>query len=239
MIQGLILEFGYNIPTIVDLAGIENFINLQYLKVSGNGLPPAEGNSETDLIDYDFSSLKELEILEFNNTFTNYFDKLNIKGLQNLTEIVLSNNRPFFEDGFTEENIALPENFINLQSEDNDSLTNLYVTNSHVNIDFCEVATLQRLEFSYLEGGEPGVFDFHCLTQLEYLDISDNHIDKLILKNYSVLKTLIARDIGYGEDGFANYPYLEYICIDDIPEEFEQIASLRNENTVVVTDCTF
>ncbi len=239
LIEGLVMEFGYGIKSIVDLTGIENFINLQYLKIAGNGFPPSEGFLGTDLINYDFTALKKLRYLELNNTITNYIDALKLTGLSNLAEVKLLWNRPYLDDAFNEENIRLSENFMNVQFEGNSSLTELYVHNSHVNINFCQVPTLKRLEFSYLEGGEPEVFDFHCLTQLEWLDISDNHIESLILKNTSVLDTLLARDIGYGEDGFANYYYLEYICIDDIPEEYEQIATLRDENTVVVTDCSF
>lgn len=89
----------------------------------------------------------------------------------------------------------------------------------------------------YLEGGEPDVFDFHCLRKLKWLDISENTIDTLILKNSTVLNTFIARDIGSAND--TNYPFLEHICIDDFPEEYEQITSLRDENTKVSTDCTF
>ncbi len=89
----------------------------------------------------------------------------------------------------------------------------------------------------YLEGGEPEVFDFHCLTNLEWLDIGENRIHSLILKNGSVLTTLRSQDIGSADNG--NYPYIEYICLDDDPEELEQIASLIDENTEVVTDCEF
>jgi len=99
------------------------------------------------------------------------------------------------------------------------------------------VPSLEQLNMRYLEGGEPEVFDFHCLTNLEWLDISENRIKKLILKNSSVLNILQVDDIGSSDIG--NYPYLEYICIDDIPEEREQISTLVDENTVVTTNCAF
>lgn len=89
----------------------------------------------------------------------------------------------------------------------------------------------------YLEGGEPEVFDFHCLTELEWLDISENRIKTLILKNSSVLNMLDVDDIGASNLG--NYSYVENICIDDIPEEYEQISTLINEDTVVTINCTF
>lgn len=67
---------------------------------------------------------------------------------------------------------------------------------------------------------------------------AENYIKSWVLKNSSVLEVLLVDNIGsWGEHW--NYPFVEYICIDDIPEEYEQIASLRDENTVVVTDCSF
>lgn len=33
--------------------------------------------------------------------------------------------------------------------------------------------------------------------------------------------------------------FILFICIDNIREEYEQIVTLRDENTVVTTGCTF
>ena len=238
-IEGLIINFyDLEINSFLDLTGIENFVNLNYLKMTGDRDFSGEENSESNLITYDFSALEKLEFLEINNLFTNYMEALNLSGLSNLKEIRLMSNRPYFYEG-ANDNYSLPINFMDVNMEGLISLTTLNIHNSYLFIDYCQVPSLKYLDTSYLEGGEPEVFDFHCLTELEYLDISDNHIVSLILKNGSLLNTLVARDIGYGEDGFANYYYLEYICIDDIPEEYDQIASLRDDDTVVVTDCEF
>lgn len=235
LIEGLILNFNYyELGRYVDLKGIENFVNLKNLKMTGNHVFVEYDN---EMLIYDLSALKKLESLELSNLGTNKFKSLDLHGLDKLTVIKIINSRPDYSVGGDE--YRDPENFVDVNLEGSNSLKEMYIHNSFLNIDFCQVPSLEKLEFSYLEGGEPEVFDFHCLTNLEWLDISDNHIVGLILKNSSVLNTLIARDIGYGEDGFANYYYLEYICIDDIAKEFEQIASLRNENTVVVTDCEF
>lgn len=235
LIQALILHFKYyEFGRYVDLTGIENFVNLKYLKMTGDH---AFEENENGLISYDLSKLKKLEFLELSNLGTNKFQSIDLHGLDKLAEIKIINSRPDYSvDG---DEFGDPDNFVDINLEGASGLKELYIHNSFLNIDFCQIPSLEKLEYSYLEGGEPEVFDFHCLTNLEWLDISDNHIVSLILKNSSVLNTLIARDIGYGEDGFANYYYLEHICIDDIPEEFEQIASLRDENTVVVTDCEF
>ncbi len=68
--------------------------------------------------------------------------------------------------------------------------------NSFLIIDFCEAPSIKKLNMRYLEGGEPDVFDFHCLEQLEELDISENSVAKLILKNGLFLNKLSAYDIG-------------------------------------------
>jgi hypothetical protein len=237
LIEGLIMNFYYpEIGRLVDFTGIDNFVNLQYLKITGRGDFPGGEFAETELISYDFTGLEKLKYLEFNNLITNFSDVLDLSGLTNLTEVRLINDKPYY-DLFTEDNIGLPVNFMDVNLEGAVNLINLDITNSFLKIDFCQVPSLKKLNMYYLEGGEPEVFDFHCLTNLEWLDISENRIHSLILKNSSVLNTLLTQDIGASNNG--NYPFVEYICIDDIPEEYEQIATLRGENTVVTTNCTF
>lgn len=239
VIEGLVMNFPYyEIGRLVDFSGIENFKNLKSLKISGAWETEDYTTPEFEVISFDFTGLKKLEYLEFNNLFTNYSEVLDLSGLTSLKEVKLINDRPYY-DVFTDENIILPENFMDVNFEDTPNLTSLDITNSFLNIDFCQIPSLERLNMYYLEGGEPEVFDFHCLTNLEWLDISENHIESLILKNGSALNTLVANDIGSGQDGFANYSYIGYICIDDLPEEREQITNLMNENTELTTSCTF
>lgn len=236
-IEGLIIEFDYEaIQRIVDLKGIENFVNLKYLKITGSKNYGVGETPPSELMNYDFTSLSNLEYLELNNLVTNHAEALNLSGLRNLAELRLINDRPYYEV-FTEENTWLPVNFMDVNLEGNVGLTKLDITNSYLYIDFCEVPSLEILNMYYLEGGEPEVFDFHCLTGLEWLNISENVIKSLILKNNSVLNTLLVEDIGFSNG--INYPFLEYICIDDFPEEHEQISTLRDENTVVDTNCSF
>ena len=239
IIEGLILEFGsQQVEKMITLNGIENFTNLKYLKIIGLGNSPGGEAEESKTIIHDLTGLKKLEYLEFNNIPSNLSDKLDLSGLNKLKELILHMAKPNYEV-YTDENLVLPINFMNVDLEGTVNLTIIDITNSFLNMDFCQVPSLKKLNMFYLEGGEPEVFDFHCLTNLEWLDIGENRIKSLILKNNSVLNTLLATDIGDGQEGWANYPYIEYICIDDIPEEFEQIAPLRNENTVVVTNCEF
>lgn len=234
IIERLILHFDYEeISGYVDLTGIESFINLKYLKITGERAYKMEGNLNSELISYDFTNLIKLEFLQLNHIGTNYFGSIDLSGLNNLTEADLSHNRP----DYFGENIEEPLNFVNVNLDGCTNLTKLSLVNSFLKIDFCDIPALKTLDMSYLEGGEPDPIDFHCLTKLEWLDISENYFESLILKNSSVLKTFKANDIGAA--GSSNYPFLKYIYIDDIQEEHDQISTLRDENTVVETNCTF
>ncbi len=236
VIEGLIMDFSVlEVEKMINLEGIENFVNLKYIKIRGLGLSPFPEQEESKTIIHDFTGLKKLEYLELNSIPTSLSDKLDLSGLTNLKEVILINNRPDY--GIDPENWTYPDHFMLVNMEGTTSLTSLDITNSFLLLDFCQVPSLKKLNMFYLEGGEPEVFDFHCLTNLEWLDIGENRIKSLILKNNSVLNTFLASDIGDGYQGWANYPHLEYICIDDFAEEFAPIAHLRNEDTVVVTDC--
>ncbi len=232
LIEGLILTFDYgDTGRYIDLTGIENFINITFLKISGTRGFMYEENSNDELVSYDFTKLRKMEFFELNNVASNYFETLDLSGLDKLKEVNLITNRP---NEYGEE-YKIPINYIDVKLQGATNLTDLDITNSFVLIDLCQVPALKRLNMFYLEGGEPDVFDFHCLTNLEWLNIGENHIKSLILKNSSVVNTLLSADIGSAPGAY--YPFVEYICIDDIPEEWEQIAPLRNANTEVVTDC--
>lgn len=233
-IGSLILTFDSgSISRYVDLTGIENFVNITKLYVKGPNIYSDEENTNPVLLSYDLTNLKKLEYLKVSNLGSDYFENIDLSGLNNLVEVNLPHNRPTF---FRDTDYKIPLNYITVKMEGATNLKKLSFLNSFLKVDFCQVPSLKELDMHYLEGGEPEVFDFHCLTQLEWLDISDNLIERLILKNSSVLQTLIANDIGSASE-FTNYPFLKYICIDDIPEEHNQISTLKNENTVVITDC--
>lgn len=232
-IERLLLQFIYETPIkFADLTGIENFTNLKFLKISGpGGYFYEEEVLNTEILSYDFSGLRKLEYLQINGLATEYYDNINLSGLNKLREIDLSINRPM--DFYTDK-----DPFITVNFEGCSSLKNLNMSNSFLNIDFCQISSLERLNMYYLEGGEPNVFDFQCLTILKWLDISENRINKLILKNSSVLETLIAKDVG-SEDEYINYPFPNYLCIDDIPQEWEQVQTLIGPDNIVSTECTF
>ncbi|MDX1760617.1 MAG: hypothetical protein R3218_00520 [Christiangramia sp.] len=230
-VEKLILEFDYGVPAkFVDLKGIENFVNIKSLNISGRGgsLYYDEALNDEDLT-YDFTALRKLEYLKIMYLATEYFDQINLSGLTRLVEVDLSQNRPM--DYYSERN-----KFITVNLDGCLNLKNLNIVNSFLRIDFCQITSLEKLNMMYLEGGEPEVFDFQCLSNLKWLNISENMIDTLILKNSSLLETFIYDD-PYGDLGWM-YPFPKIICIDDIPEELEQINPLVGENTIVTTDCS-
>ena len=231
-IDNLILDFDYGSPiTYVDLSGIENFPNIKVLKMSGTGYPDFNDYVTNDEnLSYDLTSLRKLEFLEIHYLGTEYFSTLNLSGLTKLSNLILSANRPL--DFYTEK-----DQFLTVNMEGCTGLKSLNIANSFLNIDFCQIPSLEKLNMYYLEGGEPETFDFHCLTNLKWLDISENTINSLILKNTSVLETFIY-DGGYDEMGWW-YPSPNYICIDDIQEEYDQLLPLIGENTTVSIDCNF
>ncbi len=231
-VESLILHFDYGSPIkFVDLEGIENFSNTKYLKISGSGTGgwsfDEVANSTT--LSYDLRKLKKLEFLSITNLASEYFDLIDLSGLIKLNQVELSGNRPM-------EYYDNEDQFIHINFEGVTSLKSLNTTNSFLKIDLCQIPSLEKLNMEYLEGGEPDVFDFHCLTNLKWLNISDNRIETLILKNSTVLDTFIY-NYGFGGEWF--YPSPTTICIDDIQEERDQIMPLVGENTVVTTQCSF
>ena len=236
-VESLILEFDFHkIVRSVDLQEIKYFKNLEYLEVTNKMSEGFVENTNSDRIAYDFSNLKNLKSLQLNYLPTDFYSTINLEGLSNLKVLDLSQNRPSYL--VIPEEWESPIHFTEIKMVGCTNLLELSMINSFLIIDFCQVPSLKRLDMQYLEGGEPDTFDFHCLTQLEWLDISENYFESLILKNTSVLHTFIARDIGSAGE-YTNYPFLKYICIDNIEEEFQQISTLRNEETVVTTECSF
>lgn len=239
-INGLILPIDYSeINRAVDFTGINNFENLKQLIITGVDYIYLEPNTDSIKISYDFSGLIQLEKIQLNNINSSYIEDINLSGLNKLKSANLDAIKPEFFIG----DFDIPFNFTKMKLDGCIALEYLSLTNSWLIIDYCEIPNLKKLNLYYLEGGEPDVFDLHCLTKLEWLDISENFFEGLILKNNSVLTYFRADDIGSayydGSNNYANYPFLEYICIDDIQDEIDQVSTLIDENTTVTTECEF
>ncbi len=201
---------------VSSLVGIEAFINLT--KLNFGWVRFITFNNA------DFTMLSQLEFLEFNHSSTLTLTNINLSNLSNLTTLNLINHRGFIS----------PNSFAiaNLNLAGCSGLQNFNYYNSSLNINFCQIPNLKNLDCSYLEGGEPETFDFSCLTQLETLNISENNINKLILKNGSLLNTLNMSNL---------YSFPNYICTDLNPLEVSQIQNqlLPGYTTVINSYCSF
>lgn len=233
-IEGLIIPIDYSeINRIVDFTGINNFEKLKTLKITGfDRLAP---NFDSIQISYDFSGLIQLEKLQVNGINASYIENINLSGLSKLKIANLDGNKPRYFEG----DYNIPFNFIKMKMEGCTALENLTLTNSWLTINYCDTPAIKTLNLFYLEGGEPNMLDLHCLTDLEWLDISENSLDSLVLKNNSVLTYFRADDIGSAYEFGNNYPFIDYLCIDDLQQEVDQVSTLINENTVVTSDCEF
>ncbi|WP_396596251.1 hypothetical protein [Dokdonia sp. R86516] len=235
-VESLILKMDfYKIVRSIDLREIKYFKNLKYLELSYTTSDGFVENTSSERIVYDFSDLRKLETLKVNYLYTDFCSSINLEGLENLTNLDLSYNRPSFL--VSPDDWEYPIHFTEINMNNCPNLSDLSIVNSFLITDFCEIPSLKKLDMQYLEGGEPNIFDFHCLTQLEYLNISENYIENLILKNGSVLNTLLVNDIG--AVGNSNYPFIDYLCIDDSQEEYEQIINIIDDNTLINYNCTF
>jgi len=204
--------------SIQNIIGISAFENLKYLS--------------TEYVYFvgtvDLTQNHKLEEVIIGGSICEGFDLINLSGLTNLTKLVLTSIRHFVYP-FSSPNV-------NVSLAGCTNLVDLNIYNSFVNINYCEIPNLKYLDSSYLEGGESEIFDFSCLTKLETLNISENTINILILKNGSLLNSLF-----YDPQYSIGYPKPKFICIDENPQELQQIlnSGLIGPNTVVNSYCSF
>ena len=235
-VESLILAFNHEIILgPVNLEEIKYFSNLKYLAITRSDDNGYIENTGTTKMASNFTALHNLKTLKLNYLGSDFYSDLDLSNLENLTKLDLMNNNPSYL--IEPQDWEYPTHFIKIHMNGCINLEEINMENSFLIVDFCEAPSIKKLNMRYLEGGEPDVFDFHCLEELEELDISENRITKLILKNRSVLNTFSAYDIG--NSGMSNYPFVKEVCIDDLPEELEQISEIINEHTVINTDCTF
>jgi len=206
----------YDQRIISNLTGINSFANLKKVKFTAVYFNAIEVN---------LSQLSQLEFVSIKWTDSSLITSINLSNLSKLIALDLISIRPI--------NYDVPNYNINVNLSGTINLTDLNYSNSFLNIDFCQIPNLINLNCFYLEGGEPDVFDFSCLTKLETLDINENWIKTIILKNGSLLKSI------NWQQTFYLYP--EYICLDENSQELDQILQLKvaGPQTVINTYCSF
>jgi len=206
----------YDKRIISNLTGINSFVNIKKVKWTA---------VEFNNIEINLSQLSKLEYILIQWANSSLITSINLSNLTKLVALDLIGIRPI--------NNEVPNHNINVNLGGAINLTNLNYTNSFLNFDFCQIPNLINLNCFYLEGGEPDVFDFSCLTKLETLDINENWIKTIILKNGSLLKSINWHP--------TYYYYPEYICLDENSQELEQILQLKvaGPQTVINTYCSF
>lgn len=175
---------------ISNLAGLEAFANLTELTISKINLNVGTLN---------FTTFTLLESLTITNTDSDGFSTLNASNLVNLTTLNLTVIRPY--------DYELPNDKVQVNLMGCSNLETLNYFNSFISFNFCEIPQLKNLDCSYLEGGEPddGIFDFTCLTALETLNVDENFIEVLIIKNGSLLN-----EITWNYWDYIDYP--QFVC---------------------------
>ncbi|WP_428225672.1 DUF7619 domain-containing protein [Flavobacterium sp.] len=207
-----------NYVGIDNIIGINAFENLKFLYTEYNFFKGT----------LDLTENHNLEEIIIGSSICEGFDLINLSGLTNLVKLSLV--------GIRQVNHPFTSARVNVALAGCANLVDLNISNSFVNINYCEIPNLKYLNSFYLEGGEPEIFDFSCLNKLETLNISENVINVLILKNGSLLNSLFY-DRGYS----SGYPRPKFICIDDNSQELQQIlnSGLIEPNTVVNSYCSF
>ena len=204
---------------VSNLMGLEAFSNLKELSISKINLNVGELN---------FTNFTFLESLTIENTDSDSLTNIVASNLLNLITLNLNVIRPADFD--------LPNDKIQVNLTGCINLETLNYYNSFLSFNFCEIPQLKNLDCSYLEGGEPddGIFDFSCLTALENLNIDENFIEALIIKNGSMLNEIT---MNYWD--YLGYP--QFVCIDDNQAELNQIMSLEGigPETVINEYCNF
>jgi hypothetical protein len=206
----------YSKKVISNLTGINSFANIKKVKFTA---------VDFNAIEVNLSQLSQLEYVFIQWSDSSLITSLNLSNLSKLVALDLIGIRPI--------NYEVPNHNINVNLSGTINLKDLNYTNSFLNIDFCQIPNLINLNCFYLEGGEPDVFDFSCLTKLETLDINENWIKTIILKNGSLLKSINWHP--------TYYYYPKYICLDENSQELEQILQLNvvGPQTAINTYCSF
>jgi hypothetical protein len=206
----------YDKLIVSNLIGINSFSNLKKIKFSGVFF---------DITEVNLSQLSQLEFISIQWADSSLISSINLSNLTKLVALDLIGIRPV--------NYDIPSDNIDVDMSGCTNLEDLNYTNSFLNFDFCQIPNLKNLNCNYLEGGEPDIFDFSCLTKLETLDINENWIKTIILKNGSLLKSI------YWHPTYYNYP--EYICLDENSQELDQILQLNvvGPQTAINTYCSF
>ncbi len=206
---------------ILDLTGLEAFVNLRSFN--------AENADFYDISyvggNYQYSGVGILDLTFMQNIERIFLSGesltgVNLSGLTNLVELQL------FSVGYADDQGAGGQATpVNLQGCT--SLLDLNMMNALLDIDFCQVPTLEELNSFALDPSVgPIDLDLNCLTNLKILDVGENQFNTLYLKNNSVLESF------YGGAAYGNV-----LCIDDNQAELDSLGDFVDSFQTVTTSC--
>ena len=204
---------------VLDVAGLEAFVNLKSFDsglVSFSEVQNIGGVSQYVGVDVlDLTASPDLEKININEGVL--LSSINVSTLSNLTQLRLA---------FAERPEALSQNLtrlpVNIQGCVN--LINLDIVFSDVDIDYCEAPLLETI--NYLGLFNTVDLDFNCLPNLRTLDIGEEVINSLYLKNGSVLESVSSFSI-----------VGNLLCVDNNQNEFDSLGSLLDNFEYVTTTC--
>lgn len=161
----------------------------------------------------DFTVFSDLEAITIENNNSALLSNINVSGLTNLEEL-------FLFGVITGED----QSSVTVNMEGCTSLIDLFMANSFLDIDFCQAPSSEKVVCWGLWTNNVDL-DFNCLSNLNYLNVAENQINSLFLKNGSVLDT------------FINYETsINLLCIDDNPEELASLGNLPYVD-IITTNC--
>ncbi len=207
--------------TILDLTGLQAFVNLKSLNASAMSLSETQNvggmNQNVGVETIDLTPFTSLERFRIGGDTSSILNDINASGLTNLIEFsavafVSSNN----EGG------TVP---VSIDFQNCDNLTSINVTFTFFDIDFCQIPSLESLNCVGITPYNSDL-DLNCLINLNTLDVSLNNFDSLYLKNGSVL------------DSFSGFDtYGETLCIDDNQAEIDSLGDTINNFQNVTSTC--
>ncbi|WP_347922168.1 T9SS type A sorting domain-containing protein [Pontimicrobium sp. SW4] len=195
-----------NSKNIIDLTGIEAFLNLKTLYAVGNSITSVN-----------FSNNVLLEDLYFNNnqlSTINLSSNTNLKQFQcaynNLNSLSLNYNL------LLESLILNNNNISSIDVTQNTALINFIISNNQIsNID---ISNNSNLIYFYCDNNQISSLDVSQLLNLNYLTCSNNNLSNLNVSQNSALKTLYCYDNQLTNLDVTNNTLLEFLfCrINDI-----------------------
>jgi len=199
----LIYELNVQSSNIVDLTGLENFVNLTSLEINLNDITTFEGTAFPNLEYLNFSNnditstnLNGLSNLEIFWAYGNPFTTIDVSNLSALTFFDIS-----YSNNLTSVDVSNLTNLTNLSASSNDSMTSLNLSGCTALEDLnCQYSALTSLDLSglenlstmFAESNNIATIDVTGAVSLGNINISFNEVTSLVVEDLPVLQSISA-----------------------------------------------